>query len=204
MKKGKKYFDKNYNKNKKFTLDKKNKYNFPRTILLLHKKTQNLGYWNNIVIFKKYLFINLLIKANVRNGKLIKSYKILEKLAQIVKKKYKINLYKFMEVIHSNIIPMVGFKNWHLGKIKYKVPFLNLNELKHIKLALSWFNNSIKRNYSKKFKLEYRFITEMLHIFNKSNLSETLKKRKKYHKDLIRNRNTIRFLKFIISKSKKK
>jgi hypothetical protein len=89
----------------------KKKKNHTKAIISIHKRTESIGYFNNVQRFKKILFFKFFIKSTIKSGKIGRSYKILEKLAKIVKKKYKMNVYKFMDEVYNNIIPILGSKS---------------------------------------------------------------------------------------------
>ena len=197
----KKKQNKNVYKIKKHNKDvykiKKHNKKFDNSINM-YKKTSDMAYWNNFQRRKNLIFLNSLLKLSIKNGNFSRTHKILCKLVIKIRKKYKINIYKFAKIIYKRVVPVLGSKNWHMGKVKYKVPYYNLDEKKNIKIALSWFNNSIKRNYKNKGKFEDRFFKEIFNLYQNNPKCETIKKKKKYYLEFIRNKNTIRFAKYFI------
>jgi ribosomal protein S7 len=188
-------------KGKKYSIKKVSKKDFSGAVNEMYNKTYYLGYWNKYQRIRSKVYLSSIIKFTIKNGNICKTYSLVRTLAKAVKKKYKINFYRFMSRVYRNALPIVGFRNWHLGKIKYKVPYFNLNEKKNIRIATNWFNSSVKRNRRNKKKLCVRFMDEAIGIYKRDPNCETIKKKKRYHLDFIKGRNAIRFLKhFTLSK----
>lgn len=142
------------------------------------------------------LFLKVVFRGFIKSGNKYSAYKSLAKLSINTKKECGLNLFKFMFIIFKKILPVLTFKNKHLGKAKYKLPFKNINLTKQTRIASRWVITSVKEN--KSFKFHEKLSNELLSTFKNS--GGIIQKKKSYYTDFFKNRNNIRFLRYIKKK----
>lgn len=139
------------------------------------------------------LFLKAIFKSFIKSGKIYNSYRSLAKLSLKAKRECKVSLFKFMFIIFKKILPVLTFKNKHLGKAKYKLPFKNINLTKQACISSRWVVISVRENKSPKF--HDRLSSELMLAFKNS--GGIIQKKKSYYTDFFKNRNNIRFLRYI-------
>lgn len=139
------------------------------------------------------LFLKIIFRSFIKSGGAYRSYKFLSKFSMKIKSELKLSFFDFMHTIYKKILPALTFKNKHMGKMKYKLPFKNVNLSKQTRVASRWVVTSIKENSS--FKFYEKLSDEMLSAFKNS--GEIINKKKAYYIDFFKNRNNIRFLRYI-------
>ena len=139
------------------------------------------------------LFLKVIFKSFIKSGGMYRSYRFLSKFSMKVKSELKLNFFDFMRIIYKKILPVLTFKNKHMGKMKYKLPFKNINLLKQTRIASRWAVISISEN--KSFKFHEKLSDEMISAFKNS--GEIINKKKAYYVEFFKNRNNIRFLRYI-------
>lgn len=139
------------------------------------------------------LFLKVIFKSFIKSGGAYRSYKFLSKLSIKIKSELKLNFFDFMRTIYKKILPVLTFKNKHMGKVKYKLPFKNVNLFKQTRIASRWVVTSIREN--KGLKFHEKLSDGMLSAFKNS--GGIIDKKKAYYVDFFKNRNNIRFLRYI-------
>lgn len=143
--------------------------------------------------FVFFLFLKIIFKSFIKSGCAYRSYKFLSKFSLKVKLELKLSFFNFMRIIYAKTLPVLTFKNKHMGKTKYKLPYKNIGLLKQTRIAARWAVVSVKEN--KKFKFIEKLSDEMLSTFRNS--GEMLNKKRSYYVDFFKNRNNIRFLRYL-------
>lgn len=139
------------------------------------------------------LFLKTIFKSFIKSGGAYRSYKFLSRLSIKIKAEYKLSFFNFMKILYKKVLPVLTFKNKHMGKVKYKLPFKNVNLLKQTRIATKWVISSIKEN--KNLKFSDKLSDEVLLTFKNS--GGVIAKKKAYYIDFFKNRNNIRFLRYI-------
>lgn len=143
--------------------------------------------------FAFFLFLKIIFKSFVKSGYMYRSYKFLSKLSIKIKAEHKLSFFNFMHILYKKVLPVLTFKNKHIGKVKYKLPFKNINLFKQTRIASRWTIVSINEN--KNFKFCEKLSDEMLLAFKNS--GNIFNKKRAYYVDFFKNRNNIRFLRYI-------
>lgn len=185
-------------KRKKFTPRSKKKIVFKskkRYIYSYNKVTRSKLFSKSLKDSKKCfsLFLKTIFKSFIKSGGAYRAYKFLSKLSVKIKAEYRLNFFNFMKILYKKVLPVLTFKNKHMGKVKYKLPFKNVNLLKQTRIATKWVVGSIKEN--KNLKFSDKLSDEILLAFKNS--GGVIIKKKAYYVDFFKNRNNIRFLRYI-------
>lgn len=143
--------------------------------------------------FTFFLFLKVIFKSFIKSGNAYRSYRFLSKFSIKIKAACNLSFFDFMRIIYKKILPVLTFKNKHMGKTKYRLPFKNISLVKQTRIASRWAVTSIKEN--KSFKFYEKISDEMLSAFR--NTGGMLDKKKSYYIDFFKNRNNIRFLRYI-------
>lgn len=139
------------------------------------------------------LFLKVIFKSFIKSGCAYRSYKFLYKFSLKIKSECKLDFFTFMYSLYKKILPVLTFKNKHMGKVKYKLPFKNINLFKQARIAARWTISSVREN--KNLKFHEKLSDEMLSAFKGS--GGVMDKKKSYYVDFFKNRNNIRFLRYI-------
>lgn len=139
------------------------------------------------------LFLKTIFKSFIKSGGAYRSYKFLSRLCMRIKAESKLSFFNFMQILYKKVLPVLTFKNKHMGKVKYKLPFKNVNLLKQTRIVTKWAVTSIKEN--KNLKFSDKLSDEIL--LTLKNSGGIIAKKKAYYVDFFKNRNNIRFLRYI-------
>lgn len=82
-----------------------------------------------------FLFLKIVFKNFIKSGCAYRSYKFLSKLSLKIKVECRLSFFNFMRAIYKKTLPVLTFKNVHMGKTKYKLPYKNINLFKQTRIA---------------------------------------------------------------------
>lgn len=153
-----------------------------------------------ILLNKNYrYFFNTLFSSFIKNGKRKSIFIIIFRLFFFIKikmHKKKMPLLSSITIfkhIYARLFSYIFIKDQHVGSVKYKIPILS--SYSSIALAKKWFLNSLSKRVERTLVL--RLVGEIFEISFNAIRSNAIMEKKKYYLEAYRNKNNIRFLRYI-------